>query len=106
MYFFNRRGITKPADGVNFTINEGVTLGLVGEFVQLGSGGVGGSIVDLGGVNPVDLALQAAADRGDALPVFGRTRLLDVTPMMVIPGLDPEKAASISPEELVEQRSG
>ena len=30
-YFFNRRGVTNAVDGVNFTINEGVTLGLVGE---------------------------------------------------------------------------
>jgi Ca2+-binding RTX toxin-like protein len=75
-------------------------LGLLGEFAPLGSGVFTNSSAGRRGANPIDLALQAAADRGDPLPVFGRTRLLDVTPMLVIPGLAPEKAALISAEEL------
>lgn len=78
--------------------------GPLGNFFQLGTGGGGVTteFTQFSGVNPVDAALQAASDRGDTLPVFGTTRLLNVEPMLVFPGLDPEKAASISPEELEE----
>ena len=30
-YFFNRRGVTKAVDGINFTLRQGETLGIVGE---------------------------------------------------------------------------
>ena len=30
-YFFNRRGVTKAVDGINFTLRQGETLGIIGE---------------------------------------------------------------------------
>lgn len=78
--------------------------GPLGQFSQLGAGGstFTTSLNTSSTVNPIDEALQAAADRGDSLPVFGTTRLLSSSPMLVVPGLHPDKAESISPEELAE----
>lgn len=68
---------------------------LTGQFIQLGSAGVSTSDQ---GTFLVQNSFQNSFGTGNA--VIGRTRVLDYTPMMVIPGLDPTKTETMSDAEL------
>lgn len=73
---------------------------LVGQLMQAGTGGADEdtSFIDDGSTS------QFGQESGFGFTsyVLGKTTLLDLEPMMVMPGLDPEKAATMTPEQLLE----
>jgi Ca2+-binding RTX toxin-like protein len=65
------------------------TTGPLGEFRPAGSAGS-----TVGGEGILSTGSSTLTE-----PVFGTTRVLNFTPMVVFPGLDPEKAASMTAEQ-------
>lgn len=85
------------ADTVNFTASGSSqltsdTLRLRGATRATGAFRSAGSSAGSGSVLATGSSFQTE-------PVFGTTRVLDVEPMIVFPGLDPAKAASMTVEE-------
>ena len=62
---------------------------LIGQFIPLGAGGVSSS----------EAGTYIETDFGSSTSVQGKTRVLDYTPMMVIPGLDATKAETLTESE-------
>ena len=62
---------------------------LIGQFIPLGAGGVSSS----------EAGTYIDTDFGSSTSVQGKTRVLDYTPMMVIPGLDATKAETLTESE-------
>ncbi len=89
------------ADTLNITLSNS---SLLSSGTALGRGATG---TPLGTFRPAGSAGSSVGGAGILStgsstltePVFGTTRVLDVEPMVVFPGLDPEKAASMTAEE-------
>jgi len=78
---------------------------LMGQFVPLGTSNTGiSSTSTQSGTNPIDQALQAALNSGSTSTgtINGYTKVLNTSPMMVVPGLAPSKAQSMTPQQMIQ----